>query len=954
MQVPHGALRLNVMGERGANHEDATPTTSQRWPNSPGEGIEAGALGFSTSRTRNHKTSTGAYTPTLTAAPDELIGIAQGVGATGTGVLQVVSDFLDPDAEFATLREMVATSGRPMSISIARNPMVPDAFRGLLDRITEANADGLTMTGQVAPRAVGLILGLECTLNPFVTNPVYREIADRPLAEKVAALRDTGFRVRLLAEAAERSRDKLGGNLIGAVRPAVRDGRRTRLRAVAGHVARSRQRRRRGVAAPRRSRSTRCSPTTGTVCCTSRSSTTSTAASTGATRCSCTRTPCPASATAAPTSARSATAASRPRCSPTGVATATTTASRCRSSCSATAATRPAPSACSTAASIAPGLPRRPQRRRLRSAPPPQADHRPRPARQRSAPPAAGRRMAPHDRGRPGDLPRRRRHRRAPRSPRPRRPTRSGRWSMSVVREAAAPDRRRRARTGDPRELERPRSADVDDWTLRLSDRPPRRARRRARARPRRSTDDVLDVTADDFPLPTLSHRLAALADELVNGRGFARIAALDVERLGAEDASWIYWGIGMHLGEPWPQNAKGHLLGDVKDQGKAPDDPTARGNEIGGHPLDFHSDGSDLVGLFCIDAGVSGGESLVANALGAHNALVRTRPDLAAVLYEPLPYDFRGEQRDGRPAVLRDPGVHPPPRTDGRPAVRPLHPAVHPGLATPRRRPEADRRAGRGDGCLRRAWCNDADNRVEMALRPGEIQFVNNYHVLHGRRVVRRRSGARAACAGSSDSGWPPTCSAPTTARNASNASGRWDTGASAERGHERGGTRRCGRRCPSGLCVRPTAQCGAGGPSRGRPPGRQHPVGPALRSVPVPGGLGRGQVPGRRRRSPLRRSARQLHRRTARALARTGARRRPRCGRQWMDPRRRPPGRGPLRRVDRGEVPVDRAGPVHELRHRGEPDGARTGAPSHATARGARVRRRLPRRRHHLRRSS
>ncbi|HSP27825.1 MAG TPA: amidohydrolase family protein [Ilumatobacteraceae bacterium] len=215
MQVPHGALRLNVMGERGANHEDATPDDIAAMAELARQGIEAGALGFSTSRTRNHKTSTGAYTPTLTAAPEELIGIAQGVGATGTGVLQVVSDFLDPDGEFAMLREMVATSGRPMSISIARNPMVPDAFRGLLDHLSAANAAGLSMTGQVAPRAVGLILGLECTLNPFLTNPVYREIADRPLTERVAALRDTAFRDRLLASAVERSRDQLGVNLIG-------------------------------------------------------------------------------------------------------------------------------------------------------------------------------------------------------------------------------------------------------------------------------------------------------------------------------------------------------------------------------------------------------------------------------------------------------------------------------------------------------------------------------------------------------------------------------------------------------------------------------------------------------------------------------------------------------------------------------------------------------------------
>jgi N-acyl-D-aspartate/D-glutamate deacylase len=214
MQVPHGALRLHVMGERGANHEDATPDDIAAMAELAREGIEAGALGFSTSRTRNHKTSTGAYTPTLTAAPDELIGIAQGVGAAGTGVLQVVSDFLDPDAEFATLREMVATSGRPMSISIARNPMVPDAFRGLLDRLTDANAEGLIMTGQVAPRAVGLILGLECTLNPFMNNPVYREIAARPLAERVAALRNPAVRERLLQAATEGSRDKLGGTLI--------------------------------------------------------------------------------------------------------------------------------------------------------------------------------------------------------------------------------------------------------------------------------------------------------------------------------------------------------------------------------------------------------------------------------------------------------------------------------------------------------------------------------------------------------------------------------------------------------------------------------------------------------------------------------------------------------------------------------------------------------------------
>jgi len=217
-QVPHGALRLHVMGERGANHEDATRDDIAAMADLAREGIEAGALGFTTSRTRNHKTSTGAYTPTLTAAPDELIGIAEAVGTTGTGVLQVVSDFLDVDDEFTTLRAMIERSGRPMSISVARNPMVPDAYRGILDHISAANADGLEITGQVASRAVGLILGLDLTLHPFLTNRVYRDIADRSLADRVGALRDPSFREALLTEhraaATGRERDKLGGSLI--------------------------------------------------------------------------------------------------------------------------------------------------------------------------------------------------------------------------------------------------------------------------------------------------------------------------------------------------------------------------------------------------------------------------------------------------------------------------------------------------------------------------------------------------------------------------------------------------------------------------------------------------------------------------------------------------------------------------------------------------------------------
>ncbi len=271
--------------------------------------------------------------------------------------------------------------------------------------------------------------------------------------------------------------------------------------------------------------------------------------------------------------------------------------------------------------------------------------------------------------------------------------------------------------------------ADPAGWTLQL-DEADLAELDGALAHARSRTHDVLDVTREDFPLPTLGSRLHQLATELVDGRGFARIAALDVARLGPEDASWIYWGIGMHLGTPWPQNAKGHLLGDVRDQGKAPDDPTARGNEIGGHPLTFHSDGSDLVGLLSLDSGASGGESMVTNAVAAHNELVRAAPHLAAALYEPLPYDFRGEQVDGgRPWYLVP--------TFTRHRDRLFIRYIRPFIEASQRHPEAPRitDAQRAAMDAYDELIFDANNRVEMLLQPGEMQFINNYHVLHGRR---------------------------------------------------------------------------------------------------------------------------------------------------------------------------------------------------------------------------
>ena len=215
-QVPHGALRLHIMGERGAQREAATHDDIGRMAALAAQGIEAGALGFTTSRTLNHRTSRGEPTPTLTASADELVGIAEGLGSVGKGVLQVVSDHMNTDEEFAMFRRMVAESGRPLSFSLVQSPFDASSYREVLDRISRARQDGLAITGQVATRAVGLLFGLQCTLQPFMANPVFAEIAALPVAEQARVMADPAFKARVLGATDGGKVRKLGGALITA------------------------------------------------------------------------------------------------------------------------------------------------------------------------------------------------------------------------------------------------------------------------------------------------------------------------------------------------------------------------------------------------------------------------------------------------------------------------------------------------------------------------------------------------------------------------------------------------------------------------------------------------------------------------------------------------------------------------------------------------------------------
>jgi N-acyl-D-aspartate/D-glutamate deacylase len=200
-QLPHGALRVYVMGQRGADREPATPGDIEQMRRLTTEAICAGALGFTSSRTLNHRSSRGEPTPSLKAELDELRGIALGMKDAGRGVMEFISDFDDLEEEFGFLRTMVSESGRPMSISLAQG-LSPHGWRKVLDRIDEAVASGLVMRGQVAPRPIGILLGLSTTLNPFLTRPSYSEVAQLPLPERVRALAEPERKTRILAEEA--------------------------------------------------------------------------------------------------------------------------------------------------------------------------------------------------------------------------------------------------------------------------------------------------------------------------------------------------------------------------------------------------------------------------------------------------------------------------------------------------------------------------------------------------------------------------------------------------------------------------------------------------------------------------------------------------------------------------------------------------------------------------------
>lgn len=197
--IGHTPVRVFVMGDRATADHEATDAEIAQMGELVADAVAAGALGFSTSRTHLHRSSTGASVPTLRAAHRELIGIATAMGRTGRGALQLVVDFTEGAPEFELLRELARASGRPVSFSLVQFPERPAQYRQLLDLVAAARADGLDIKAQVAPRSPGLLMGLETSLHPFVSNPKYVALAALSPHAKLERLRDPAVRAAILA-----------------------------------------------------------------------------------------------------------------------------------------------------------------------------------------------------------------------------------------------------------------------------------------------------------------------------------------------------------------------------------------------------------------------------------------------------------------------------------------------------------------------------------------------------------------------------------------------------------------------------------------------------------------------------------------------------------------------------------------------------------------------------------
>ena len=203
-QLPHNPLRVYVMGERGAACEPPTDDDLAEMRRLTAEAVRAGAIGVSTTHNIAHRFRDGRLVPSVATEEQEILALARGLADAGTGVFEILGDSRRaPKDQMALLRHIAEVSGRPVSFTLVQTADRPGAWRDMLAEIEAANAEGLAIRGQVIPRPVGILVGLDLSLHPFAFHPSFRAIAQLPLAEKVRRMRDPDMRRRLLAETSD-------------------------------------------------------------------------------------------------------------------------------------------------------------------------------------------------------------------------------------------------------------------------------------------------------------------------------------------------------------------------------------------------------------------------------------------------------------------------------------------------------------------------------------------------------------------------------------------------------------------------------------------------------------------------------------------------------------------------------------------------------------------------------
>jgi hypothetical protein len=240
---------------------------------------------------------------------------------------------------------------------------------------------------------------------------------------------------------------------------------------------------------------------------------------------------------------------------------------------------------------------------------------------------------------------------------------------------------------------------------------------------------DIARITRSEFPLPNLGPKLEQVCAEVMNGRGFALLRGLPVEEWSMREAATAYYGIGCYFGNARSQNAKGHVLGHVRDLGRdAVNDPTARTYQTRERQT-FHTDSCDIVALLCLKTARSGGASALVSSMTIYNEMLRRRPDLLPCLFEPMHTDRRGEVPEGQ-----NPWHDVPVFTWYQNQLSCLYARRY--IESARRFPEVPPLTSQQVEALDLfdELANDPRIGMQMEFHPGDMQWVHNHTMLHDR----------------------------------------------------------------------------------------------------------------------------------------------------------------------------------------------------------------------------